>query len=299
MDNLVTIGILTYKRTDLLIDTIKDILSIQYKINLVIVNNNEEKDVLPELSFIGNIKNINLIYIWDKINYGVPVGRNKIIEHLYTPYLIMFDDDVLIPNINDIVRNCINKFTSNSMIGGLAFNIKDYTTKLANRFEIPHKNKNINLNNDFKTYLMIGAGHALRKDVLSEIGGYPSDFGLYGMEEIDLSFRIIASGYSIEFISNNVIYHKRSPSGRHANSYVYYLSCVNRCKIAIRYFKLRYAFSCIAVRGAYMLLKTKKIKYIRNLFLDLKLEFKKRDKKLLFDDNFYRYIKKVKGFLWW
>ncbi|MDA3043935.1 MULTISPECIES: glycosyltransferase family 2 protein [unclassified Campylobacter] len=299
MDNLVTIGILTYQRTDLLVETLKDIIKSKYKINLVVVNNNENIDVFNEIEFIKQNKKINLIYIWDKMNYGVAIGRNKIIENLHTDYMIIFDDDVVIPDINNIIENCVYTFSSNKHIGGIAFHIKDNNSKKANRFEIPHKNKNINLSNDFFTYIFIGAGHAVSKKIIDKIGGYPTDFGLYGMEEIDLAFKILGAGHSIKFLTNNVIYHKRSPSGRHNNSYIYYLSYINRCKIAIRYFKIPYVVSCIVVRGLFMLFKTRNYKYIKQTFIDLKQEFPNRNQNSLFDENFYAYIKEVKGFLWW
>lgn len=295
----ISIGLLTYKRTDLLLETIQCIVSVDSYIDLIVVNNNEDFDIQDELRFLNDFENINLIYIWDKMNYGVAKGRNKIIEATNTPYLILFDDDVVIPNINDIINNIIAAFEGNSKVGAIAFHIKDNQTKAVNRYEIPHKNKNINLEEDFDTYLFIGAGHALKMSVINKIGKYPDDFGLYGMEEIDLAFRIIGNDYIIRYIANNIIYHKRSPSGRHANNYVYYLSFINRTKIAIRYFKWRYVISAIVVRGVYMLIKTKNIVFFFQAISDICKEIKTRKKQQLFLDGFYQYVKKVKGFLWW
>ncbi len=296
---LVTIGILTYRRTDLLIETLRDICKTNKFIELIIVNNNENLDIYNDISFIENNKKIELLYIWDKKNYGVANGRNKIIENLKTDYLIIFDDDIVIPDIDKIIDNCVRNFNNDENIGGIAFHIKDNNTKIANRYEIPHKNKYINLEADFFTYLFIGAGHAIRKSVIDKIGGYPIDFGLYGSEEIDLAFRIIGNGYKIRFISDNVIFHKKSPSGRHDNLYVYYLAYINRTKISIRYFKLRYVLSCILIRGLYLVYQTKNFKYTMSAFREFKYEFKNRKKSNLFNSEFYSYIKSVKGFLWW
>lgn len=295
----ISIGLLTYKRTDLLLETIQDIVATEFPIDLIIVNNNEEIDIHHELGFLNSYQNINLIYIWDKVNYGVAKGRNKIIEVTKTQFLILFDDDVVIPNINVIIDNTIQTFEKKLEVGAIAFHIKDNQTKVVNRYEIPHKNKEIDLTKDFDTYLFIGAGHALNMSVIKEIGGYPSDFGLYGMEEIDLAFRIIGKGYMIRYISDNIIYHKRSPNGRHANDYVYYLSYINRVKIAIRYFRWKYVMSVIFVRGLYMLYKTRKISFIIQSFLEIFKEVKSRKKEKLFLENFYQYVKRVHGFLWW
>lgn len=295
----VSIGLLTYKRTDLLLATIKDIVTSKYKIDLIIVNNNEDINIIDELDFIKNHPNIHLKYIWDKKNYGVSIGRNKIIEKVTTPFLIILDDDVAIPSIDIIIEECILCFETDKTVGGIAFHIKDIYTKKANRYEIPHKNKVINLEQDFDTYLFIGAGHALRMDLISKISPYPNDFGLYAMEEIDLSFRIIGFGYKIRFLSKCEIYHKRSPEGRHHNHNIYYLSYINRVKISLRYLKLRYIISCILVRGLYMLYYTKSIHLLWKAIKEIKQEFRVSNKNNKFNDNFYLYIKKVRGFIWW
>lgn len=295
----ISIGLLTYKRTDLLLETIQDIVFVESSIDLIIVNNNEDTDIKEELIFLNDFKNINLIYIWDKINYGVAKGRNKIIEVTKTPFLILFDDDVVIPNINTIINNTIQTFKYNSEVGAIAFHIKDYQTKLVNKYEIPHKNKKINLEQDFDTYLFIGAGHALKMSIIEKTGGYPDDFGLYGMEEIDLAFRIIGSSYRIRYVSDNIIYHKRSPNGRHSNDYIYYLSFLNRVKIAIHYFQWKYVVSVILVRGFYLLYRTKKISFVLTAIPEIYKEIQYRKNEQQFTNNFYRYIKDVDGFLWW
>ncbi len=295
----ISIGLLTYKRTDLLISTIKDIVASEYKIDLIVVNNNEDIDIVNELYFIKDYPHINLIYIWDRRNYGVSIGRNRIIEEVKTQYVIILDDDVDIPSIDTIIDDCVYNFEKDSTIGGIAFHIKDIKTRKPNRFEIPHKNKKIDLEQDFDTYIFIGAGHALNMNVIHQISAYPDDFGMYGMEEIDLSFRIINSGAKIRFLSKCVIFHKRSPNGRHANNIVYYLSYINRVKIALRYFKLKYIISVIIVRGIYMLYRTRNFGFIVKAMKDIKREIDITDKKNKFKRDFYLYIKRVKGFIWW
>ena len=56
----------------------------------------------------------------------------------------------------------------------------------------PHKNFSSYLRDQdfFQTYYYAGGAHAIRREVLDRTGNYPVDF-FYGMEEYDLSYRIL------------------------------------------------------------------------------------------------------------
>lgn len=292
---MISIGILTYKRTDLLLSTIRDINDVSHDVELIILNNNEDIDVLDDLNSVITSNNVSLKYIWHKKNYGVSTGRKIITENCDTEYLVLFDDDVSIPNIDDSLDRVIREFDNDDKVYGIAFNIIDHSTGYNNRFEIPHKNKNIDMRSDFDTYIMIGAGHALRVDKAIEAGNYADDFGLYGFEEVDLGFRLVNLGGRIKYLSNCVVRHKRSPDGRFSNSQVSYQAFVNRCIMAKRYFPVRYYIVCLFVRSVFLLKTTKDIKL---LFKGLTEIFKDKNK-LKFNSYFFNYVNKVKGFLWY
>ena len=151
------------------------------------------------------------------------------------------------------------------------------------------------MSKDFYTYLMIGAGHAIDVNVVRNIGNYPDDFGLYGFEEVDVAFRIINANYKIKYLSNCVIFHKKSPDGRFSNEKVNELAFLNRTKMAKRYFSKKYFYPCLIVRSVFFLIKTKNIK----LFLSLIKEIKDDKKTNKFGSQFYKYIKSVNGFIYW
>ncbi|MGP1390438.1 MAG: glycosyltransferase family 2 protein [Vibrio diabolicus] len=292
----ISVGILSYQRTDLLLKTIFDLTSINAYVDLIIVNNNEGFCIEDEIrQVIKHCKNINLIYIYDKINYGVAIGRRKIIDACVTDYIIMLDDDVSIPDINKVVATTLDEFNSDSQVKGIAFNIKEYNTKNHNRYEIPHKNKKINMDSRFFTYLMIGAGHALHVPSVKRVGNYPDDFGMYGFEEVDVSFRLINAGYKIVFNPHCLVEHKKSPDGRFSNQMVNKLAFVNRTKMAKRYFSLPNFLVCYVVRSAFFLGKTKNF----SVFLSASQEIFSDKKKQRFSSVFYNYVKSVRGFIWW
>lgn len=293
--NKISIGVLTYKRTDYLFSLIEDLNKIDHCIELILVNNNEDYEL--EESILSAIENdkINLRYISDGINYGVSCGRRKIVESCDSEYIIFLDDDVHIPNINLIYQECIRLFESDLTLGAIAFNIIDAKKNINNKYEIPHKNKKIDMGTDFYTYLVIGAGFALRTESVKNAGNFSDVLGPYGFEEIDVAFKIINCQYQIKYSSNCVVYHKKSPDGRFSSDLVNYYSFVNRCIIARQHLKMRYVISCLVVRGLYLLYKTKNIKLlVRGLSIIFSVS--KRDK---FNGFFYKYCKRVNAFLYY
>ena len=291
--NKVSFGILTYRRIDDLKSLLLDLQHAKYSVEIIILNNNEDFCILSEIEGYF-LDNLNLKYIWDKVNYGVSNGRRKIVEACNNDILILLDDDVYIPDVNSIIDNVQAEFSCNEKIGGLAFHIKDYYTKVENRYEIPHKNKNIDLTNDFYTYLMIGAGMAVKTELVKKVGNFSSALAAYGFEEVDLGFRIINSGHSIKYKSNCIVEHKKSPDGRFSNDAVNYFAFLNRTLIAKKYFRNRYYYSCFIIRGLFLIYKTKKI----SLFINgAKIILNTSCYDTKFTKQFYAYCKKVNAFL--
>lgn len=291
----ISLGILTYKRMDFLFQLINDINKVKYKIDLIILNNNEELDNYFEVQSAIDNPGINLIYIWNKINYGVSKGRRIIVDSCQTDYLILLDDDVHLPNINIIIEKVSDEFDADNILGGIAFNIIEFSTKKSNRYEIPHKNKNIDLEKDFFTYLMIGAGLALRRTAVKEAGNFSQLLGPYGFEEVDVSFRIINQGYKIKYVSDCLVEHKKSPDGRFSNELVNYYAFVNRTMIAKMHLKTRYFVSCLIIRSLFFLIKTRDFSlYVKALKEIMSVRVKYR-----FENRFYDYCKTVKAFLYY
>ncbi|EKF6806078.1 glycosyltransferase family 2 protein [Vibrio parahaemolyticus] len=290
----VSVGILSYMRTDLLLDTIKCLELSHGRVELIVLNNNEDFCIKNEIEQVLP-KRVTLKYIWDKKNHGVSCGRRVLFENCNNDIMILFDDDVYIDNFQKIYDDVVFSFSEDKSLGAIAFNIKEFKSLKHNRYEIPHKNKNVNMEENFKTYLIIGAGNALRVNAVKDAGNFADDFGLYGFEEIDLAFRILNSGYNIYYHCENVVLHKKSPDGRFSGDLVNYLYFVNRTKIAKRHFKLHYFLACLFVRGGFFIFKTKNFK----LLIQALMEIFGDKKKKMFNKRFYQYIKSVNGFIWY
>ncbi|WP_261857302.1 glycosyltransferase family 2 protein [Photobacterium sanguinicancri] len=290
----ISVGLLSYSRTDLLIETLKQIRSDKFQVTVYLLNNNPDFCILDAVE-PHICKGVTLKYFWFNKNLGVAQGRRKLIELCSERHMILLDDDIYVTDFSAICSRVDDEF-SDAKVGGIAFHILDHGKGKANRFEIPHKNKKFNLNESQDTYLMIGAGHAVDVNIARNAGNYPDDFGLYGFEEVDLSFRIINAGYKIRYLHNCIIEHKKSPDGRFSNKFVNYLAFVNRTRMAKRHLKLYHFVSCYIVRSLFFLLKTKDVKLFLRASKEIFLDRGKYDK---FDMVFYRYISKCNGFIWY
>ncbi|EIT9970630.1 glycosyltransferase family 2 protein, partial [Escherichia coli] len=236
-------------------------------------------------------------YIWNQKNHGVSEGRRIIVENCNTDYLMLLDDDIYVEDINLICRKIINSFDSDKFLGAIAFNIIDFNTKKNNRYEIPHKNKKVNLNADFYTYLIIGAGLALRTSAVKDVGNFSNTLGPYGFEEIDVAFRLINAGYKIKYLHDCIIEHKKSPDGRFSNEMVNYYALVNRTILAKKYLRKKYFISCLVIRSLFFIVKTKNIRLLFKAWAEIiKTESHASDK---FKQCFYDYCKGVSGFLYY
>jgi GT2 family glycosyltransferase len=94
----------------------------------------------------------------------------------------------------------------------------------------------------FETYYYAGGAHAVKRDVIEQLGSYPDDF-FYGMEEYDLSYRILEAGYTIVYSDKIVMLHKESPLGRKPKNEKLRMMWVNKSKVAYRYLPKKYYYS--------------------------------------------------------
>lgn len=262
-----SILIITYGREKELYETLKDISDYTEKdLELLILDNNIDNFRQKKINEIFENSLIKLKYYHDGINYGVALGRNYIIEKAEGDILITLDDDVEIKNINSLINKIEDYFKKYSDVGCLAFNIKNYYTRIALRHEIPHGNKKLDFTKDLETYYFIGAGHAIRKKVYEECGLYPHDLGKYGGEEEDLSYRIIEK-YKILYCAELEIYHKVSPNGRMKKEEEEYYRYRNKLIVRSRYLLQRYQISNYLIWSLYYLLKKNgKLKEIIEVF---------------------------------
>jgi GT2 family glycosyltransferase len=148
------------------------------------------------------------------------------------------DDDVVFQGKDDLEKaaGIFDKpFFREANTAVVTFKVIYYQTKEQQRTALPHKAFDEYRNKEqFLTYYFAGCAHILKKEILNRTGMYPEDF-FYGMEEYDLSYRIIREGYSLGYDASITFEHKESPEGRQPDHEKLSSQWVNKSKVARRY----------------------------------------------------------------
>ena len=212
---------------------------------VIIVNNASTQDYADVKQFIDQTPSIPFRFIDSPENLGVARGRNYALQQGTAPYVIMLDDDAVLQNDNALV-NLLEEFSrpaNGRPVAIISFKVLYYDTLEIQVNTFPHKKFNAYREKPFfLTYYYAGGAHAIKREVFDKTGKYPVDF-FYGMEEYDLSYRILDAGYSIVYSNSVVMLHKESPLGRKTKKEKMAMLWINKSKVAWRYLPLIYFLS--------------------------------------------------------
>jgi len=284
--NTISVILITYGRKEDLKSCLNSILKQEYNdYELIIVDNNEDELISNYLKeSISKIKDgdedIDKVrYYKVNKNLGVTGGRNFGIKKAKGDILVFIDDDAFLENKNALQKVYYN-FFRDSQIGALSFKVVNYYSKKIERKEFPHKNKRLNPDKQFETSYFIGAGHAIKKEIFDKIGLYSEDF-FYGMEELDLSFKIIDSGYKIYYFPEVIVWHKQSLEGRLTEKEKWQKILENRIKVSIRNLPWKYIIINTLIWSVKVFIEVKGdlilvFKSYRNIFRERKNILKER-----------------------
>jgi len=223
---------------------------------VIIVNNNSTESYDEVRSFIKEHPSTPFKFIESKENLGVSRGRNFAIEQSRAPILVLIDDDAEFQD-TDALKRINDSVIENPKAGILAMKILYFQNK---QFQIncfPHKSfeKRKDLKS-FDTYYFAGCGNIILKEAFDKAGPFPNDF-FYGMEEYDLSYRVLDAGYSIKYIAAIILLHKESPEGRQTKSDKLRGMWVNKTKVAWRYLPFTCYFTTAITWSIFFLLNSK------------------------------------------
>lgn len=206
---LVSIVSICWNRKTDICESLRKIREIDYdNLEVILVDNystdgtvEEIEKEFKEVKFIKMFKNIGI----EAYNIGFKNAKGK--------YIIIIDDDSF-PH-KQAVKRMVEKFENDDKLGMVAFDVRNfYNYDSVTMENIEEKNTNATTA-EAKDYLMAfnGAGAGVRRELLEQVGFYPEEFFLYWNEQ-DTAFRILDSGYKIQFFSDVVSYHKYSPKNR-------------------------------------------------------------------------------------
>jgi len=210
MPNEMTISaiIITYKRADELAGALENIFAQELMPDEVIIIDNDPagsgRAVIPA-------DNDRIKYICSGENLGPAAGRNLAAEHALGDILLYLDDDGRFEG-NNATRIVHDSFARDSAMAFLTFTIRNAFTKEIQSYEYPGYST-ANWDKPHNVSYFIGSGFAIRRDVFEQIGGF-DEVLFYCEEEVELSFRLLNAGWTMQYIPNIVILHRTSPKGR-------------------------------------------------------------------------------------
>jgi GT2 family glycosyltransferase len=212
---------------------------------VIVLNNASAEDYSGVKQFISSNPQLPFRYVDAPDNLGVAKGRNYALRKGKAPVVIMLDDDAVLQN-SDCLLNLVKEFdtvNTERPKAIVSFKVLYYDTLQMQVNALPHKRyaafKDLSF---FETYYYAGGAHAVKREVIEQLGSYPDDF-FYGMEEYDLSYRILEAGYSIVYSDKIVMLHKESPLGRKPKKEKLRMMWVNKSKVAYRYLPKRYFYT--------------------------------------------------------
>ncbi|RYD98014.1 MAG: glycosyltransferase [Sphingobacteriales bacterium] len=296
--------IITYNRPADALELLRNIVQLDRAPELleevVLVNNASTADYGEVARFAEAQVDVPVRYILAPENLGVARGRNYAVGFSRAPIYIMLDDDAVMQN-NDCLVRLLEEFDRQAARPRaiVSFKVLYYDTLQLQRNTLPHKHFDAYKDKSFfETYFYAGGAHAIRRSVLEEAGKYPEDF-FYGMEEYDLSYRVLNKGYSIAYTDKVVMLHKESPLGRKPKAEKVQMMWVNKSKVAWRYLPRLYFYSTALMWS---------LQYLKETGFNLKgfsrgwrqvLAIPSSERRQSISQATVRYLKSLKARLWY
>lgn len=297
--------IITYNRPDDTLELLKNIAQLDKAEELleeiVLINNASTANYSEVESYISNNRQLPIHYHFSNENLGVARGRNLAIQTSKAPILIMLDDDAVLQNKDAFIQLLKEYETTNTAQPKaiISFKVLYYDTLEMQKNAFPHKEFDAHKDKHFfETYYYAGGAHAIKREALDKVGSYPVDF-FYGMEEYDLSYRLLDAGYSIIYSDAIVMLHKESPLGRKPKHEKLRMMWHNKAKVAWRYLPKKYFYST-AFMWSLQYLKTTGF-HVSGFLKGWQevLSIPGKEKRLPVKTETVGYLKKVKARLWY
>ena len=305
MSKPISIVIITYNRPDDLLVLLKSITeqndAAQLLESVIIIDNASTVDMHLVTDFVAT-QNLPIKYEFSNENLGVARGRNKGIEMAKAPIIVTIDDDAYFKEhdaLQKVVTLFNSEFAQQNNVGAYCFKVFYESTGELQKNAFPHKKfDNYKNKNQFLTSYFIGCGHAILKKVYDTVGEYPVDF-FYGMEEYDLSYRILNNDYKIAYNDIISILHKESPIGRKPHTEKMQMLWYNKSKVAYRYLPIQYYYST-AILWSFQFLKNTKFNLKMYFATWTKIiQIPKTEKRKVISKKALDYIQKVEGRMWY
>ncbi|HRO75494.1 MAG TPA: glycosyltransferase [Crocinitomicaceae bacterium] len=257
-----SILIITFNRQE---DTLELLENLSTQINyddsvgeVLLLNNNSTVSYSKVEEYVSAHPELKINYIAHSENLGVARGRNYLIKQAKFPLLLVLDDDVVFAN-NDALYKASQLFDKKEFknnVSVITLNIYYYATSERQKNALPHKKYEQYKDKDwFLTNYFVGAAHLMKKELFDKTGLYPENF-FYGMEEYDLSYRIVDVGYRLAYDNSVKVLHKESPTGRITNLQKLKMMWYNKSVVAWKFLPKKYFYTTAFMWSLFFLIKS-------------------------------------------
>lgn len=204
-------------------------------VNVYVVDQGSKKECIQRIQLIAN-QHDNVFLKLNNTNTGVPGGRNQASSMGSGEYIVSLDNDAEFVTEYELAK-VVEQFNKDKDVAILGFNIKRFGTD-----NIDETSWSYGLSSsewakkDFYTTRFVGAGHAIRRNVFEQVGGY-DDSLFFLHEEMDLARRFINVGHKIKYVNHIQVAHKVSAEHRVAwNSGRWAFHSRNKTYLSLKFF---------------------------------------------------------------
>jgi GT2 family glycosyltransferase len=231
-----SIIIVNYNVRPFLEQCLRTVLTASQNINteIIVVDNGSVDDCIPILQPLFP----QVQFIRSDINLGFAKANNLALQKASGSFVLFLNPDTLLST--DVLSTCLKHFETHQQTGALGIRmingfgeflpeskralptLKTAFFKLSglaklfpssgifNRYALGHLSPVEN----HPVEVLAGAFMMIRKDILDSLGGFDTDFFMYG-EDIDLSLRISKAGYRLHYLGQTAVIHYKGQSSKH------------------------------------------------------------------------------------
>jgi GT2 family glycosyltransferase len=213
----VSILISSRDRVDILTTCLETVLGQNYgAIEVLVLDNNSNQDHLNEF-LMKRFRDPRLCCYRTDISLGVAAGRNFLMQQARGDIFCVIDDDAHFVS-NDSISAIVETFRRHQKAGIIALKIVDHRNgqeRVLAPFSQSWRKRDPQLvQKTQRVSYYLGGGHAVRRDVFEQCGGYQQNL-VFGEEELDFSYRAIERGFEIIYFPDVVVHHHPQPSVVH------------------------------------------------------------------------------------
>jgi GT2 family glycosyltransferase len=257
MDNIKRISfiIINWNRTEVVLRGIGRMSKLMGPEDEIVVVDNGSTD--GPLERLGAVDAVRVIALGE--NLGPAHARNVALDAARGRYIFFLDSDSL-PG-RRVLDALLRRMDDDPEVGIIGCRIVNVGTRKLDQWiyaQSPATHEHLM----FETYSFSAAGALARADALRAAGGFWDDLFIYN-EEVDLSIRVIRSGYSILYCPDAPVFHLALDQGRVRPGAYWYYQIRNWIWIFYRYYPPLVCFPKVALYAAIYLLKAARARHLR------------------------------------